>query len=196
MSEPQTNTTTADATGADSQNSGTDATVTTSAAITFTTEAEFQKRVDDMLKERLERERKKAADAAQKAREEAEQEAAAKNGEWQKLAEQHGAKVKELTAQFDTLSGQVETLTAQKERLETALRAQLENARKDLPKPVLSLLEKQDIVDQLEWLATNRAELQRANGVGVPSTPRPAGALNGAASEEARRATAAMYSEF
>lgn len=47
-----------------------------------------QAEVDEIIKERLQREKSKADKAAEDARRAAEAEAAAKNGEWQKLAEQ------------------------------------------------------------------------------------------------------------
>lgn len=165
------------------------------AAITFTTEEEFQKRVEDMLKERLDRERKKAEAATQKAKEQAEQDAAAKNGEWQKLADQRGTKLQELEASATTLTSQVETLTTQTARFEKALRAQLDGLRKDVPKPVIALLDKLDPVEQLEWLAVNRDQVG-AGKQGVPGTPKPAGNLGEADREAARKQAAVMYAEL
>jgi len=59
-----------------------------------------QAEVDQILKERLEREKAKAGEAAKSAREKAEAEAAAKNGEWQKLAEQREAEAKRYQAEL------------------------------------------------------------------------------------------------
>ncbi len=164
-------------------------------AIAFATEEEFQKRVEDMLKERLDRANKKTEEAAKKAREQAEQEAAAKNGEWQKLAEQRGTKLGELEAAQTTLTSQVETLTTQAARLEKALRAQLDGLRRDVPKPVMALLDKLDPVEQLEWLAANREQVG-AGKQGVPGTPKPAGAKDADKQAAAQKAAAQMYRDF
>src|SRR5512146_2876320 len=63
--------------------------------ITFESEEAYQADLDSKLKERLDREHKKAEAAAAKAKADAEAEAAKKNGEWQKLAEQ---REQEITA--------------------------------------------------------------------------------------------------
>ena len=77
---------TVDATGASTgQNGGlsaTSASVSQAPAIAFATDAEFQERVESILKERLKRADDKAAAATAKAKADAEAAAAAKNGEW------------------------------------------------------------------------------------------------------------------
>ena len=55
-----------------------------------------QAEVETLIRERLDRERRKAEEAAKLAQEKAMQEAAAKNGEWQKLAEAAAKKAEEL----------------------------------------------------------------------------------------------------
>lgn len=161
-------------------------------AVTFATEAEFQKRVDDLLKERLERERKKSEQAAQKAREEAAAEAAAKNGEWQQLAEQRAKRLAELESQV----ADVETLGTKAQRFEAALKSQVEALRKDVPKHLLPLLDKLDVVEQMEWLAANRDQVAPAKPNGVPATPRAQGGLDAAQQEQARREAATFYNDF
>lgn len=189
---------TGDATGQPQgeQNGGTgaanDAAAQAHPEITFATEAEFQKRVDDMLKERLERERAKTEKAAQKAREEAQAEAAAANGEWQKLAEQRAAKVAELEQQVASL----EAATATAGRYEAALRVQVDALRRDVPKHLLPLLDRLDVAEQLEWLAANRTETAKTQTAGVPPTPRAQGTMDAAAQDEARRASASFYREL
>ncbi len=165
-------------------------------AVAFATEEEFQKRVDEMLKERLDRANKKADEAAKKAKEQAEQEAAAKNGEWQKLAEQRGAKLGELEAATTTLTSQVERLTTQTARLDKALRLQLDGLRKDVPKPVMALLDKLDPVEQLEWLAANRDQVGASSKQGVPGTPKPAGTMDVDKQAAAQKAAAQLYRDF
>lgn len=191
----ETNAQTVDATGqpAESgQQNGGDGEGKQQPAISFASEAEFQRRVDDMLRERLERERTKAEKAAQKAREDAQAEAAAKNGEWQSLAEQRAAKLAELESQITGL----ESATTRAQRYEAALGQQVQALRKDLPKHLAPLLDKLDVVEQLEWLAANREQLATPRTTGVPATPRAQGGLDAAAQEDARRASATFYSDF
>jgi molecular chaperone GrpE (heat shock protein) len=158
-------------------------------AISFASEAEFQKRVDDMLKERLEREQKKAEKTALKAREDALAEQAAKNGEWQQLAEQRAARLTDMETQLATL----ESTTTKAQRYEQALSRQVEAQRKDLPKHLLPLLDKLDVVEQMEWLAANREQLAPPKTTGVPATPRAQGSTDAAAQEQARQQSASFY---
>lgn len=95
MADEITTTTTADAAGGDkAQNSGNGG-KQDAAAITFATEEAFQAKVEAMLKERIERERKRADDATTKARVEAERKAAEEAGEFKKLYEGTVAKLQE-----------------------------------------------------------------------------------------------------
>jgi molecular chaperone GrpE (heat shock protein) len=161
-------------------------------AISFATEAEFQKRVDDMLKERLEREQKKAEQKALKAKEEALAEAATKNGEWQQLAEQRAARLTELETQLATL----DATTTKAQRYEAALGKQVEALRKELPKHLLPLLDKLDVAEQLEWLAANREQLAPTKTTGVPATPRAQGNTDATAQEQARQQSASFYRDL
>lgn len=181
---------TGDATGSQAaQNGGTPAgTGETKPAVAFATEAEFQQRVDDMLKERLDRERKKAEEKAQRAREQAEADAAAKNGEWQKLAEDRKIKLAEVEP---ALADAV----AKAERYEQALQAQLTALRKNVSKSLTALLDKLDVVEQLEWLANNQEAIKTTVN-GVPSSPKPAGGLTDAQQQQARQTMAQMYRDF
>jgi hypothetical protein len=193
--QPAAGATTGDATGAPPGQNGGEHNEQPKPAVAFATEEEFQQRVEAMLKERLDRANKKADEQARKAKEQAEQEAAAKNGEWQKLAEQRGTKLGELETANATLTSQVETLTSQASRLDKALRTQLDGLRKDVPKPVMALLDKLDPVEQLAWLAANRDQVGPGKQ-GVPGTPKPAGNLDAADREAARKQAAAMYAEL
>lgn len=195
----ETQPTTGDATGqpaeSGEQNGGMGgATVTgvQAPAVSFASEAEFQRRVDEMLRERLERERVKAEKAAAKAKEDALAEAAAKNGEWQQLAEQRAARLSELETQL----GDLEAATARAGRYEQALGKQVEALRKDLPKHLLPLLDKLDVAEQLEWLAANREQVALAKTTGVPATPRAQGGTDAAREAEARQSSARFYHEL
>ena len=153
------------------------------AGITFATEADFQKRVDELLKERLEREKKKAEEATRKAAADAEAEAAKKNGEWQKVAEAKERDIEEANrklADLDAISGKAT-------KFEAALQKQLETLRKGLPESITKLLDKLDAAEQLEWLAANRDGLTKKGPDGVPPTPPPDGGPGDKATEEARK---------
>ena len=182
---------TADATGQETANGGADG-EQKQTALTFATEAEFQAKVEALLKERLDREAKKADTKAQKAREEAQAEAAAKNGEWQQLAEQRAAKIAEL----ETQAAALDATTTKAQRYEQALSKQVEVLRKDVPKHLLPLLEKLDVVEQLEWLAANRDAIAPKQPNGVPATPRAQGGMDAAAQAEARQQAASFYGDF
>jgi hypothetical protein len=179
---------TGNATGGQAAQNGGAPAAMAKAAVSFATEEEFQKRVDDMLKERLERERRKAEEKAQKAREQAEAEAAAKNGEWQKLAEQRAARLMEVEPALAEAAGKAE-------RYAQALEVQLAALRKDVPKSLLALLDKLDVVEQLTWLAANPEAVKTALN-GVPASPKAAGSLTDAQQTEARQQMARLYQDF
>ncbi len=151
--------------------------------IIFASEAEFQKKVDEMLKDRLEREKKKTEEATRKAAADAEAEAAKKNGEWQKVAE---AKEREIAENAKKLA-ELDAISGKASKFETALQKQLENLRKDLPASITALLDKLDAAEQLEWLAANRESLTKKGPDGVPPTPPPNGDGDSKATEEARK---------
>lgn len=99
-----------------------------------------------------------------------------------KLDEHETAKLSEtekLTKRVAELEGQVkdgETVKERADRLAAALTTHLDQQRKDMPKHVLDLLDKLDVVDQLEWVAKHRDEVVGAGGrPGVPATPRANG---------------------
>ncbi len=150
--------------------------------------------VDRIVKERLEREKTARERAAQKAREEAESQALKQKQEWQTLAEMNATRAGELQARL----GELEPLGDQMARYRSALEKSLADEKKDLPRHVVVLLEKLDPVEQLEYLAVNRAELGRdTRPEGVPATP---AARQRSLSEDeldaARRGQAALYQNF
>lgn len=123
----------------------------------------------------------KAEREAQKAKEDAEAEKLNNAQEFQKLAELRQAKVSELEKQVSEL----EPLRAKAERLEKALAAQLGAMKKELPVHITALLEKLDVVEQLEYLAANQEALKKPGAAGVPATPNPSG--NGKMTDDERR---------
>ena len=104
--------------------------------------------------------------------------------EWQALAQQLEARLAKL-----------EPLLAQHERYKSALSRSLEAEKKQLPAHLLSLLEKLDPLEQVEYLGANRAELGLR--AGVPASP---SARERSLSEEdleaARRSQANLYRNF
>lgn len=107
-----------------------------------------QSELEAILADRLAREQRKTTEAAEKARKVAEEQALKEQGQFKTLAEQHAARVAEL----EPRAGQVE-------RFEKALKAQVDELRKGLPAHLTTLLDKMDAVEQLEYLAANRAKL-------------------------------------
>lgn len=134
---------------------------------------EQQKHIDKLIAERLERAKRKAEDdrkaELEKAAAEAEKQRLAEQGQYKELAEKAQARVTELETQLEELA----TLKERLPKLEGALQSQLATAKKDLPKHLLELLEKQDIIEQLEYLASHAEELRKPMP-GVPATPNPA----------------------
>lgn len=119
---------------------------------------------------------KKAEEDRVKADQTAAEQRAREQGEFEKLAAGFKAKAEEL-----------EPFKARAERYETALKALLETQRKDLPAHILTLLDKLDAAEQLEWIAANREALApvaattngtTTNGTRTTTTPapKPAGA--------------------
>lgn len=117
--------------------------------------------VNESLKElkKWKTERETADKAAAKTAEEAEKKRLAEQGNYQKLAEDAERRAKEF-----------EPFKTKAERAEAALTKLLEAERKGLPKHVTTLLDKLDIVDQLDWIAENRAELQKPTPPNVNAT--------------------------
>jgi len=96
----------------------------------------------------------------------ADEDALKKQGDWQKLAEDAQAKLKEL-----------EPHKAKAEKYEAALSKLLASQRKDLPAHVLKLLDKLDPAEQLEYIAENREALvpNKASPPNVNATAGQAG---------------------
>lgn len=143
-------------------------------AITFASEAEFQKALDEKLKDRLERERKKSEDVAKKAVADAAAEAAKKNGEWQVLAEQREKELSDLQTKLNDFEPSQQRL----QRYEEALKKNLEAQRTGLPEPIIKLLDKLDVAEQLEWLAANKEVILKKSPDGINPTPPANGNLS------------------
>jgi len=129
-----------------------------------------QEQVDQIVTERLKREREKAEATAKAERERAEAEAAAKNGEWQKLAEQRQARIGELE-QEATAHGESQ---AALEKYKTALEGVLKAQKSALPKAVVALLDRMDVVEQMAWIGEHAASLQTGGKKSIDQSPDPA----------------------
>lgn len=139
------------------------------------------KQVNDQLKElRTWKAQQEAAEATRQTEaKKAEEARLAEQQQWEKLATQYKAELDQLTPH-----------KAAAEKYEAALKRQLENERKGLSRPILTLLDTLDPAAQLEWIAENKTAV-----TGVPN-------LNGDASgkgpgkgmtEAQRRELAARY---
>lgn len=127
-----------------------------------------QAELDQIIKDRLEKEKRKAEAQATKAKEQAESEALAKSQEWESLAKKQGAKLEQLEAQV----AELESVKAQLGEYEQALKKVLAGQRDGLPAHITALLDKLSPLEQLTYLAENAKNLRPANG--VPETPDPA----------------------
>ena len=116
--------------------------------------------VEKVVATRLERERKNAEARAQREREAAEAKRLEENQEFQQLAEERKKRIAEL-----------EPVAEKVERYEAALTKLLEQEKKGVPEYVQPILAKLDPVDQLTWIAENRAQF--ADSATAPQAPQP-----------------------
>ncbi|OGR31696.1 MAG: hypothetical protein A2139_07565 [Desulfobacca sp. RBG_16_60_12] len=114
-----------------------------------------QAELDQIIKDRLEREHKKSESAAEKARKDAEAAALEKNQEWQKLAETRATELAALAKEREEL----EPFKEQAEKYRTALDVQLAKVKEKLPKYLLQLIEKLDPVEAMAYITEYAEEL-------------------------------------
>lgn len=154
-----------------------------------------QAQLDAIIADRLAREKAASERAAEKTRREAEERTAAEAGEHKKLAETRQERITALEGEL----AEAQTHKERADRYEAALTAHLDAQRKDLPKHVTELLDKLDVVDQLEWIAKNREQVVGAAGKNGPqASPRANGNPAADAVEENRKKLAATgaYGRF
>lgn len=123
--------------------------------------------VDQIIKDRLARQKKQDEKEVEKAREKAEEDALKKNSDFQKLAEKHEKTIAELEGQIKDFTD----IKEQSKKYQNVLNKYLTEAKKNLPKHVLPLMEKLDIVDALEYV-TDHADELGVQVLGVPQTPK------------------------
>jgi len=129
--------------------------------------------IDRIVKERLEREKKKADEMARKAQEDTEAKALAEQQKFKELADKHGEKARGLEAALAARTEELEKANARASRYQQALEAHLKTQTAGLPEYITSLLSKLDPVEQLEYIAANQEKL--TSKAGVPPTPKPTG---------------------
>lgn len=146
-----------------------------------------QAELDAIVKERLERERKKLEKATAEAKAKAEEETLAKQQEWEKLALKREADNATLKGQLDELQPTLEQTQTRIAALEKALQNQVQALTEGLDEGIVTLLKNRPVEEQLVWLTKYRANLPAKNGArGIPATPK---AEPDAPSEEARAGT-------
>lgn len=159
--------------------------------VTFT--AEQQTAVDQIVKDRLAREKKNSEAAAEKVRKQAEEDALTKNKEFETLATTRQGKITELEAQVAELNPFKEQAEKYKSAIDGILKAQVEK----LPKAIKPLVEKMDPLEKMKYLADNAKELN-IEVIGVPETETSdsTNRLNEEAVTNAKKANAQMVKSF
>lgn len=139
------------------------------------------KEVTDQLAELRDwkKEQEQAATERKKEADKAERERLKQQEEWQKLAEQHEARVAEL-----------EPLAERVTRYEGVITALLEKQREGVPEFVQPLLDKLDPADQLEYIAANQEKWGKPAPPNVNDTR---GGSGKAHTEADKQQLAAMY---
>jgi hypothetical protein len=145
------------------------------------------KDVQNIVKERLRQHDEAAAKKAAAAKKEAEDKALVEKGEFQKLADERGKEIDRLKVEI----GRIEVLETQLKDTETALKAQLDSLRKDLPKNIIELLDELNPIKQLHWLARNpqgkATDEKPAKEKPVETNGTPKRRADGSAASEAER---------
>jgi hypothetical protein len=138
-----------------------------SSSVEFTPEQ--QETLDDIIAERLSRQREKlereAEEQRQQARREAEEKRLEEQQEYQELAEQR-------KAELDDVKPQVEQLTADLERYQTAVAKRVKARLEDVPGFVKPLLEGRDPLEQWLYIEEHSSEWQAGHD-GPPPSPKP-----------------------
>lgn len=159
--------------------------------VTFTPEQ--QAAVDQIVKDRLAREKKKSDEDAERARKQAEEESLLKNQEFEKLANDRKKSIEDLQAQLNDLLPLKDQVEKYRSAMEASIKAQVEK----LPPAVKVLLEKLDPIEQSQYLAAHAKELG-IEFVPVPETDTgsSAGKLSKDAEEKAKQNNAKLVKGF
>jgi len=125
-----------------------------------------QKDLDAQINTRLERHKKQAEAEAEKIRKKAEEDALANNQKFEELAGKRLNEIEQLKTENDELL----KVKEQSEKYRGALEAHLKTQIEKLPKPIRSLMEKLDPVEQIEFLSKNAKELSLNKKDGIDET--------------------------
>jgi hypothetical protein len=124
-----------------------------------------QSEVDEIIKDRLARAKRKADDEAQAAKTAAEQKALLEQGEYKTLAEQRAAELATAQTALEAANAHKEAA----EQYKTALLSRLAVDKKSLPAGIVALIDKLDPIDQVAWFSDPKnAELLKPAS---PSNP-------------------------
>jgi hypothetical protein len=160
----------AEADDSQSENSGTEVKLT----------PEQQALFDKALKARLARERKnlraeleaEATSREEKAKQDAEKQRLAEQGEFKKLNETLTAEAEKAKTSLEAATGTVATLTQERDAYRAAVESMLTAQREGLPEHIAALLDKLNPLDQLTWIAENAEEVNKSRNGAAPGTPR------------------------
>lgn len=109
--------------------------------------------VEQMIKDRLAREKASAKQAEEKARREAAEKAAEENEEFKTLATSRAERISELEAEVERLSSVEEKATAYETTLDGYAQTRIDEL--NLQKGVINLLSEKDAQGKLDWLSEN-----------------------------------------
>jgi hypothetical protein len=134
-----------------------------------------QAELDAIVTERLARAQRTADAERDRIQREADEARLAEHNELRTLAEQRGARIVELEAQ----SGQVETLTAERDAALTVVRELVAGELEQAPDYVRDAIAERDPVAQLRYLNQHRDKWSAVNGHrGTPEATRARGNVN------------------
>jgi len=128
--------------------------------MTFSSKEEYDKHVEDQLKDRLARKDRKSKEEREKAEAEARRKALEDQQKYQELYEN------EAVPKIQALEGQVEKLERYEEVVSNYSQSLIDQLT--LPKGVVKLLDKMDPIERLEWYTENSADFAEPPSVPVP----------------------------
>lgn len=151
----------------------------------FASKDELQEFIDERLNGRLERERNKATKDREKAQRDAKTQALKDQENYRELYEAEQARVEELEAETERLSGLEETHSTYKDTVSGIADARMEAL--NLPKGVKALVEGMEPADRLSWLQENEADFSGATET-VPESPNGEDTFSSPEADEKARA--------
>ena len=156
-------------------------------AATFT-----QADIDRIVTERLDREKRVNEEKARKSAEEAAAKALKENSQFKELSETQATTLLNKETALTAATGQVTTLTQERDKYKNALEQHVKERRTGLPDHITALLDVLDPLVQLDWLTKNAAALGTTHE-GVPATPKAQGNLSEAQKKEAQERSRNNY---